>query len=459
MQQTTVMKKLNILLYLTLLIPLTSCEETWLDEKRDVNLVVPSTLKELRLMLNNSFPLVYDCRGLAELSGGDFYYTGADWQSRDALERNAYLWRDDLFDETTFLAEWDYGYQQALIANVALEGLENIRPEPGEQAEWNNVKGMALFFRARAFFNLSQLFAPPYDEQASTAPGIPLRLSSDIHASAKRATVQETGDRIIADLEAAAELLNVEQEYKTLPPRAAAYGLLARVYLSMRDYGKAWQYAHNALKDNDALLDYNDLNPEDFYPVPLFNDETVFYGTLASTFSGFWAPTGKVTPELYALYEDNDLRKTIFFQDNGDGSYSFKGHYSGGSSPFGGIATDELYLIRAEGYARDGNTAKALEDLNALLENRYAAGTFEPLTAANAEEALTLILRERRRQLPMRGLRWSDIRRLSFEPAHAVTLVREVQGITYELAPGDANYTLPIPDYAIQAAGIAPNAN
>ncbi|MEJ7692171.1 hypothetical protein [Daejeonella sp.] len=59
---------------------------------------------------------------------------------------------------------------------------------------------------------------------------------------------------------------------------------------------------------------------------------------------------------------------------------------------FGGLAVDELYLIKAECYARKGSTSAALQALNTLLEKRWKKGTFQSLTAQTADEALALIL-------------------------------------------------------------------
>jgi tetratricopeptide (TPR) repeat protein len=269
--------------------------------------------------------------------------------------------------------------------------------------------------------------------------------------------VQETYERIIDDLEEASGLLDVTPAYSTNPSRPAAYGLLARCHLAMRSYAKALEYADLALGDHDALLDYNTLDAGRSYPMSLFNEEVIFHGQLSSSFAGFRSPTGKTDPALYEAYEENDLRRTVFFRENTDGSFSFKGNYTGGSSLFGGIATDELLLIRAEGYARVGDTGNALEDLNTLLEKRYKTGTFEPNVADNAGEAIAMVLEERRKELLMRGLRWTDLRRLNFEPEHAVTINRTVEDVTHSLAPGDPRYTLPIPDYVIQASGIEQN--
>lgn len=66
----------------------------------------------------------------------------------------------------------------------------------------------------------------------------------------------------------------------------------------------------------------------------------------------------------------------------------FKRGYSGTILPFTGIATDEVWLIRAEALAKTGQWQAAMADLNTLLQKRWRTGTFVPLTALNATDAL-----------------------------------------------------------------------
>jgi hypothetical protein len=160
---------------------------------------------------------------------------------------------------------------------------------------------------------------------------------------------------------------------------------------------------------------------------------------------------------LFRSYQVNDLRKTLFFADKGKGVINFKGTYSGDNGIFSGLATDELYLIRAEAAARKGDAANALKDLNFLLIKRWKKGTFISLTAATSEEALKLVLIERRKELVMRGLRWSDLRRLNKDPRFQVTLTRTISGNKATLPPGDPRYVFPIPDEEIMNSGIEQN--
>jgi hypothetical protein len=124
---------------------------------------------------------------------------------------------------------------------------------------------------------------------------------------------------------------------------------------------------------------------------------------------------------------------------------------------FTGIATDEMYLIRAESYARQNKTDLALADLNLLLSKRFKSSQFTPITNTDAKQALKLILMERRKELMFRTLRWSDLKRLNKEPDYAQTLTRKINGVVYELKPNSIRYTLQIDGDVIQISGMQQN--
>jgi hypothetical protein len=166
-----------------------------------------------------------------------------------------------------------------------------------------------------------------------------------------------------------------------------------------------------------------------------------------------------VDSNLYVSYADNDLRKTKFFTilDNLPQYPRFVGSYDFDGNKYDGLATDEMYLIRAECYARTGNANAAMKDLNTLLVTRWKTGTFIPYVAASADDALNQILAERRKELVYRGLRWTDLRRLNENNQSAITLQRNVNGLLYRLTPNDPKYALPIPDAEISLSGLIQN--
>jgi hypothetical protein len=289
--------------------------------------------------------------------------------------------------------------------------------------------------------------------------GIPLKLSADIDEPVFRASVAATYDRILNDLHAAAQLLPLTSAYKTRPNRIAAWGLLARVYLGMEEYPLAERYADSVLKYHNTLIDYNTISTTAANPFTIFNAEVIFHSRGGAA-SSLTQARAKIDSNLYQSYATNDLRKAAYYKSNGNGSYSFKGSYEGsstGNSWFNGLATDEIMLIRAECRARAGNTNGALSDLNTLMQKRWKSGMFVPITAANADDALGKILVERRKELVMRYLRWSDLRRLNKDPRYAVTLKRNLNGTIVELKPNDPRYVLLIPEPVIRISGIPQN--
>ncbi|MFN3666647.1 MAG: RagB/SusD family nutrient uptake outer membrane protein, partial [Sediminibacterium sp.] len=83
---------------------------------------------------------------------------------------------------------------------------------------------------------------------------------------------------------------------------------------------------------------------------------------------------------------------------------------------------------------------------------------FTPKVAATQSAALALVLSERRKELPFTSqIRWEDIRRLSKDPATAITLQRTINGQTITLQPGDSRYVFPIPENEILLSGIQQN--
>jgi len=450
------MKRYIPLILLFLLGSLTTGCESFLDEKPDRKLVVPTTLQDFQALLDNHSAVSYSIPGAGEISADNYYLTDADWASLSREEdRNMYTWQaSHIFREG--LNDWNSVYKPVYAANVVLEGLASLPTTGPDAGTRRDVQGQALYYRAMAFFHAAITWAPVYDPAtAATALGIPLRLSSDFNIPSTRATVQQSYDRILLDLQAAVPLLPLDVVHPIRPSRAAAYGLLARTYLAMGDYPLAGAYADSSLQLHPALLDFNTLNAAASYPIKAYNPEVIIENIITANNTTLQT-RAKVVPELYAAYASDDLRKTVFFRRNADGSYTFKGSYEGSPNLFGGIASDEMYLTRAEARARSGDAPGALQDLNTLLEKRWKAGTFEQFSASTPETALALVLEERRKELLLRGLRWMDLKRLNREGA-GITLTRTLNGQTYTLLPRDPHYALPLPDDIIRLSDMPQN--
>src|SRR5690606_22980507 len=128
----------------------------------------------------------------------------------------------------------------------------------------------------------------------------------------------------------------------------------------------------------------------------------------------------------------------------GNGVFTFKGNYSGTSSMFLGTTTAEMYLIRSECRARLDDIEGALADVTHLRKMRWDSNVpYQDVSMEDREEVIRFILLERRKELAMRGLRWSDLKRLNRDSRFETTLERTAYDRTHILAPQSDRYAFP----------------
>jgi starch-binding outer membrane protein, SusD/RagB family len=452
---------------LMLLGVLQACHKGFLDAKPSTDLEVPTTLSDFQALLDNTtvFGLVPT---LGEASADNYFFTYPYWQTLDTREKNAYVWAADIFQGQGGQQDWNTPYQQVFYANVVLDGLGS-KPNQDSVAEWNALEGAALFLRAFAFYNIAQVFAPIYADSLANVPlGIPLRLHADINTPSTRSTIGQTYQQIIQDLDSAELFLPAGEPnaYRNRPIRLAAQALLARVYLSMRKYPQARAYADSALQAYSTLIDYNTLDTLSPVPINLLNAETLYQASFLGgavtltpyplAIAGGFYPNTRIDSGLMHSYDPNDLRRVVYYNYKPLDASDLKGSYAASFIPFGGLANDELYLIRAEGAARALDANSAMADIDTLLSKRWRTGTFPGYTVSSWQEALDTVLLERRKELAFRGLRWTDLRRLNVEGAND-TLFRNLNGTLYSLTPNSGLYILPIPPDVISLSTIAQN--
>lgn len=452
-----------LLLTFMAILNLASCKK-YLDVKPLKTDAVPNSLKDLQSLLDNESKMNSNSPALLEILSDNYFISTAEWDylMANTLENEALNYRWDKkaipFDDS-----WIKVYQNPIyVSNIVLDYLEKVKYNSTESEAAEKIRGAALFFRAFAYFELAQLFCKPYNSSTADSDlGLALKLSSDINESVKRISVKNSYDQILMDLKAAAHLLPNSIQHALKPTKIAAYGELARVYLSMREYDSAWNYSNLALSLYSDLVDYNTLIPVSFPPIPSFNREIIFH-CIASP-SNILAPEmGKIDSVLYNSYNDKDLRKVLFFQANSgdfEGTYNFQGSYHGSyftGYVFTGITTSELFLIRAECYARKGMKSEAITDLNTLMQKRWTNNEWIPFEAADNDEALSIILSERRKELVYRNSRWTDLRRFNLE-GRDITLHREINGVEYKLPPNDLRWVNLIPFDVIKFSGIDQN--
>lgn len=443
------------ILGLLLVLQVCSCKK-FLDEKSDKRLVTPETAKDFQALLDSHYPVVSDFACSGEVSADDYTISDADYQSSLGTEadKRLYTWQPDFI--ATSGAEgndWHYCYKAIYVSNSVVyeAGMKT------KSAELDNIIGQALCWRAARYLDAVQIWAPAYNATtAKTDPGMPLRLDPDMNLPSVRATVQQTYDQILKDLNDALPLLPVKQAGLTRPSKVTVYGLLARVYLFMGNYELALHNALEGLKLKSELMDFNTLNAGDAYPIKRMNPE-ISLMALMHIAKHLYSDRPAISQTFYDTYDTNDLRKTIFFKTNADAKIMFRGNYYDQRGIYMvGIATDEMYLMAAESYARLNEPDKAMNTLNKLLVTRWKTNTYTDLTASSKAEALDIILSERRKELLFRGLRWPDLKRYNRDGAN-ITLTRTVEGKTYSLAPNDPRYAIAIPEDIIQLTGIPQN--
>ncbi|SFA60122.1 SusD family protein [Pedobacter suwonensis] len=448
--------KILYLVAIVLTMSLPGCKK-FLDEKSDMKLAVPERLDDLQALLNNENLNNAVDPGAAEVSADDYFVTDADLNSlSNEQNRRLYTWeKDNLFTSANFPNDWEYLYALIYTANTVLENLEKIELTSLNAAQYDNIKGQAYFNRARAYYNVLQLWSVGYNSSTADGDlGPVIRESTDFNKTSVRSSVARGYNYVLADLFEAKRLLPNVSVHPLRPGRQASFGLLARVYLSMREYTNAALYADSCLKIKAVLLDYNQISATPTFPFARFNAEVIYESSAANP-QILNNSRAKIVGDLINQYADNDLRKVLYFKNNNNGTFGWRGSYRAGQGVFPGITVDEQYLIRAECNARLGNSQIAVDDLNTLLIKRFKSGTYIPYTV-NSLDILGLILKERRKELVMRGLRWTDLKRFNLEGAN-IKLRRTANGTNYELKPNDRRYALEIPQDVIAISGIEQN--
>lgn len=446
------MEKLIKLLTGLIFMALISSCEGFLDPKPDQSLVVPSTLEDVRSLLDNT--VIFSRQPVMSiLASDDFIASDAGYTSMTEFEQQIYFWSEDAYPSSA-LDEWGIEYNKVFYANVALEALNSIAPDSEEHGI---LVAEAKFQRAHAYYHLLQQFAPAFQKAGGNEnlPGIVLKNSPDINEPAVRSTLAESYSRMIEDLEEAVTSLPTSQLPKTRPNKAIAYGLLGRIYLTTFDFAKAAQAAEKALELYPSRLDFNELNVNAANPFTRFDEETVFYSETITMGFQFNREIFLDTL-LLKTYGEGDLRLPAYFDLVAENKYFFTGKLTGNLIAFGGISVGELELIAAEANARIGEEEKAKFWLNGLLSRRITPENFLPVENTG-EELLKRILLERRKELVGRGLRWSDLKRLNQEQNLSATLKKTINGVEKTLEPNSEIYVFLIPESEIQLSGISQN--
>ncbi|HEX6432465.1 MAG TPA: RagB/SusD family nutrient uptake outer membrane protein [Niastella sp.] len=364
-----------------------------------------------------------------------------------------YTWSKPFYIDQQADNDWANYYNTMYVYNVVINGVMDSKG--GDITMKNVILSEALLHRAFNYFLLVNLYSKQYDAAtADNDPGVPLMLKPELFVDLTRPSVKQVYEQVLSDIRQALPLLPVTQDNNFKPNKAAAYALLSKVYLNMRDFTAAAAFADSALALSSDLYDYNlsVATTPNIFPTQ-FTDKQVLFRKVPRQMPN----VQQLSQPLLDLLGTKDLRYVLFVKpgNNFNPAFSGSGYWSRekisgtGDKPVVGLTINETWLIKAECLARAGKKDEAVDMLNTLRKRRFKPVDYVALTAANADDALQLVIDERRREFFGSGLRWFDQRRLNKDTRFAKTFTRKFYNITYTLEPSSNGYVFPLANLLI----------
>lgn len=369
----------------------------------------------------------------------------------------------------SLLETWQMHYKTITVANIAIERIPAINMDVTLRARLVNE---AKFIRALMYFDLVRMFGD-----------VPLLTKEVEDLKPARAPASAVYDLIISDL-MAAEALPVSYEANSGKGRAttgAAKSILAKVYLTRKEYDKAAAKALEVINSNQYQLwdDFADVfklssrNGKEaifsvgfgdgggaisFWEVGQFNVRLL---PRELTVEGVENPQGWQFPtlHLYNSYQPNDRRRAVTFIttiNNPNGSKTEIRPYiqkywdrvaepkaNGSFNDYPVIRYADVLLIYAEAANEIGNSAAAHEYINKVRKRARFNGTtylnvLPDYVGLSKEAFRAAVLNERRMEFVAEGQRFFDLARTG-------TLKTLVPISKPGVVPQDTHVLLPIP--------------
>lgn len=292
-------------------------------------------------------------------------------------------------------------------------------------AEKNHIVGEAMALRGLIYFDMVRLYAQHYGFTTDASHlGVPIVLEFDQTSEPNRNSVREVYDQVVSDLTASINMLDDDTRSGTTSSlsKSAAQALLARVYLYRGDYANAESMATTVINSGRYALVSNpnyysqawvaDFSSESIFEINMTENDNrgsdALGGMYLNTGYGDYLPAA----DLEGLISNDDARRDWFSTDaNLTGDYApfrlAKYPSTTGENNTKVIRLSEMYLIRAEARAQQGNNA-AQADVDMIRQRA------EPAAAAVTATGAALIdevLLERRKELAFEGQRLWDLMR------------------------------------------------
>ncbi len=375
-------------------------------------------------------------------------------------------------------------YKVISVANIVLRDVDKFTT-PANKKTANRIKGQAHAIRALAHFDLFRYFAENYDRNSTTTLALNYSKTFEISSDAKpkRLSNKAYYDELYADINAAQTLLadvdrNVNQGFTAIRPKmglAAVHLLRARVSLYAGLFDDAIAAATAGIAVAPALVSnqttFNGMYSEAAAGEIIWNVQ-FDAGQSGPSFIAFFATNNRsyFRPALEiatisgtsGLIRSNDIRYAAYFANVNRTTevpqalaltkYRGKGGVSNGNANFVAMKTAELYLIRAEAYARSSTPqdALAMRDLNTLRAARISGYENESLTGP---ALINAIADERRREFVGEGHRFFDLKRTTRTLTRGSTCGIPAQSPVdrCSLSPTAREWTFPITETLLNA--------
>ncbi|MBL7736704.1 MAG: RagB/SusD family nutrient uptake outer membrane protein [Chitinophagaceae bacterium] len=332
---------------------------------------------------------------------------------------------------------WQGAYAAIYAANRIIERIED-----GESAALDQIKGENRYLRGLLHFILVRFFGRPYVQGNGDNPGIPI-MDSPANGMPSRSSVKKTYEFIVDDLLKAADLMT-QNKKASFATKEAAYALLSRVYLYMGDDEKAILYANKVFDSNRYQLVDTEPYKKYFTVIPENNPETIFairntvaddqgkqgigtqfYNDPVTQVTGYGETYASLTYlDILDKYPEDVRHSFIEPQKDANGNMLTRGgvpkYFVNKYNWQEGVANlcspvisrlAEIYLNRAEAYAKLGEDELALQDVNTIRERAGLSGvalyTVDDLKGHAS--VLDVVLEERRLELAFEGQRYFDL--------------------------------------------------
>ncbi|MGB8357914.1 MAG: RagB/SusD family nutrient uptake outer membrane protein [Bacteroidales bacterium] len=383
------------------------------------------------------------------------YYQMSDFASDDIVCAykteddliNSFRYKDRSAEKSNINYFWEMSYKIVYGANVAIS-MADIK---GDDPFTNQLKGESYFLRAFATHNLVRFFAKPYSDANKSQPGVIIRESKSDNMPKARATLEETYRYIISSLKTAESVMSEEMpsernnDNRRFASIYSVWAMLSRVYLYKGELDSCIIYSDKLINSEMFALETPDSYPgyfasakegsESVWVIPFNLIDDQLNGSVASMIyngNNCWAEEGASASILEDMgygtsMVDIDQRWKYIVTDAGVVKNGVNMFYISKFSGQDGSPTlsspvmfrlAEIYLNRAEAYAKKADVAGAVADLNTLLENRLIVPEGESIddylydeTSITGGEIVDIVLKERRIELAFEGHRIFDLLR------------------------------------------------